>query len=453
MGDYTIQPENGGLGVFAHEYGHDLGLPDHYDTTNRADNPTGFWTLMSAGSYLGDGTEDIGSRPGDFFAWDKLKLGWLNYDVAHAGQRSSHRLGPAETNTKAAQALLVQLPKKERRQFIAAPAAGARAWHGGIGESLDVNLVRSVTLPAAASIQLNLKAWFNIEKDWDYAYVSVSTDGTPFTNLPSTITTNTNPNAQNFGNGITGTFAGWVPATFNLSAYAGKTVQLRLRYWTDVAVNNPGMFDELTIVADGAPVFSDGAEAGANGWTVNGFINTDGNFTALHDHYYLAEYRQNRGYDTGLETGPYNFSYGADGLPDYVEHYAYNPGLLVTYVDTSVKDNNVFTHPGEGRVLVVDSRPTPLLRGDGRPWSARVQIHDATFGLEPSLPLSLKFNGTPRSEFPSQPAVPVFNDLNPHWFTGAPYAGVKVPATGTAIEVVSTSAQDGFMQVHVRPAN
>ncbi|MFC7762552.1 immune inhibitor A domain-containing protein [Catellatospora bangladeshensis] len=65
LGDYTTEPENGGLGVFAHEFGHDLGLPDYYDT-NGGENTTAFWTLMSSGSWLGHGAaagEGIGTTP------------------------------------------------------------------------------------------------------------------------------------------------------------------------------------------------------------------------------------------------------------------------------------------------------------------------------------------------------------------------------------------------------
>ena len=33
--NYIVQPEDAGVGVFAHEYGHDLGLPDLYDTVRQ----------------------------------------------------------------------------------------------------------------------------------------------------------------------------------------------------------------------------------------------------------------------------------------------------------------------------------------------------------------------------------------------------------------------------------
>ncbi len=76
---------------------------------------------MSSGSYLGDGTTDLGSRPGDFNAWEKFQLGWLNYEVASAGKRSEHKLGPAETNTKQAQGLFVVLPNKAVTQDAGRP--------------------------------------------------------------------------------------------------------------------------------------------------------------------------------------------------------------------------------------------------------------------------------------------------------------------------------------------
>jgi M6 family metalloprotease-like protein len=119
--DYTTEPENGGLGVFAHEYGHDLGLPDLYDTSG-GENGTGFWTLMSSGSWLSHGDGAIGTTPNHMGAWEKLQLGWLDYDVAKAGERSTHKLGPSYHATKKQQALVVVLPKDSQgkdRYYIA----------------------------------------------------------------------------------------------------------------------------------------------------------------------------------------------------------------------------------------------------------------------------------------------------------------------------------------------
>ncbi len=99
IGDYTTEPENGGLGVFAHEFGHDLGLPDLYDTAG-GDNGTAFWTLMSGGSWLNRGTDSIGTTPGYMGPWEKLSLGWLDYKTVPFGQDMTVKLSQADLATK-----------------------------------------------------------------------------------------------------------------------------------------------------------------------------------------------------------------------------------------------------------------------------------------------------------------------------------------------------------------
>jgi len=75
--DYIIQPavsagSTGGLieiGVFSHEFGHALGLPDLYDTDYSSDG-VGSWCLMASGSW------STPSSPVHFSAWCKEMLGW-----------------------------------------------------------------------------------------------------------------------------------------------------------------------------------------------------------------------------------------------------------------------------------------------------------------------------------------------------------------------------------------
>jgi immune inhibitor A len=446
IGDYTIEPENGGVGVFAHEFAHDLDLPDLYDSVG--DNSTGFWTLMSSGSYGNDGTVDLGSKPMHMGAWEKFQLGWLNYEVAFAGAKSTHKIGPAFTNTKQAQGLFVVLPDKKVTTTIAAPFAGTKFYYSGSGDNVDARMTRAVTLPAGATLSAQVQ--YRIETDWDYAYVVVSTDGgATWTNVPTNFSTNTNPNGQNFGQGITGSSAGqWKALTADLSAYAGN-VLIGFRYRTDGAVVEPGfMIDELAI--SGQDV--DGAEAAA-GWTfAGGFRVTEGQETSQHFNTYLAEFRQYRGFDDSLRTGAYNFGFLDNAeLQNYVERYSYQSGLLISYWDTSQSDNDATAHPGAGLILPIDAHPEPLLRADGVVWSSRVQSHDSPFGLSPTDAFTLHRRSQP-SQIGGLPPVPLFDDRLQYWRAATPSAGVKNPHTGTLIEVKSVSAQGTFMQVDVRPA-
>ncbi|WP_307544283.1 immune inhibitor A domain-containing protein [Streptomyces sp. V3I8] len=115
VNDYTMTNENRGLGTLAHEYGHDLGLPDLYDTSG-AENSTGFWSLMAQGSLLSSESE-LAAYPGDLGAWAKLRLGWLDHATVEAGAAATVTLNPlsAGSATPGPEALLVNLPPDKDR--------------------------------------------------------------------------------------------------------------------------------------------------------------------------------------------------------------------------------------------------------------------------------------------------------------------------------------------------
>lgn len=446
VGKYTIQPENGGVGVFTHEYGHDLGLPDLYDTSG-GENGTGFWTLMSSGSWMGDGKTDIGSMSSHMGAWEKYQLGWLNYEVARAGQKSEHKLGPMEFNTKQAQGLFVILPKKNVVTNIGTPFAGASYYYSGAGDNLNSFMYKAFNLPAGATLSAKVK--YNIELDWDYAYLVYSTDnGATWQSIQTNRSTTTDPNGQNKGFGITGVSGNWVDLTASLPA---GNVLLGFRYWTDANTGGFGlMVDDINVT--GQP--TDGAETDA-GWTykpTTGFHVTNGTEAKLYNQYYVAEYRTYKGYDSTLKVGPYFFGYLNNPLlANFVDHFPYQDGLLINYWDTSQRNNNTRQHPGAGLVLPIDAHPAALVRVDGPVWRNRVQAYDATFGLDPTDAFTLHVNSA-ASPIESQPAVSTFDDRTTYWDAANPQGSVKNPNTGTQIRITSSSAQDSFMQVEVRPA-
>ena len=63
-----------GMGVFAHEFGHALGLPDFYCTDySYSTSPIGEWSVMDGGAYVNEARAPMG-----YTAYERSYLGWLN---------------------------------------------------------------------------------------------------------------------------------------------------------------------------------------------------------------------------------------------------------------------------------------------------------------------------------------------------------------------------------------
>nr|WSW69006.1 immune inhibitor A [Streptomyces sp. NBC_00995] len=454
VGDYTAQPENGGLGVFAHEYGHDLGLPDLYDTTNTAENSVGFWSLMSAGSWLGTGKNSIGDMPGDMTAWDKFQLGWLDYDTARAATKSTHKLGVSEYNTSNKQALVVELPDKAVTTAVTTPAEGAKQWWSDMGDNLSNTLSRPVDLTGKSTASLDLAGWWDIEKDYDYLYTEVSDNGgTSWTAIDGTADGAAIPRDASDKPALTDVSGKYQKLSYSLNAYAGKKIDVRFRYATDGGAGGIGFAaDTIAVNADGAVLFTDNAEGDDNGWTAKGFSRVGSSFTKDYPQRYIAENRQYVSYDQTLKVGPYNFGF-SNTRPDWVEHYPYQNGLLIWLWDSSQKDNNVSAHPGQGLILPIDAHAKPLKWSDGSVIRNKIQPFDAPFSWYPTDGFTLH-NGDVATKIKPQLGVPAFDDhTGTYWYKENKTGSVQVTDTNTRISIVNEPLSGSTITVKVGPSH
>ncbi|WP_163526956.1 immune inhibitor A domain-containing protein [Halobacillus ihumii] len=430
--DYTIEPEDGAVGVMAHEFGHDLGLPDEYDTQySGAGEPVAYWSIMASGSWAGDipGTMPTGFSP---YAKEMLQGtaggNWLTGTEISMSEVTEQGfevlLDEGVTKGTNNDAVKVTLPDK--KTVINEPVSGQYEYFSGSDNSLTNTMTKTVDLSNAASAELTFQAWYDIETNWDYAYVTVN--GEP---IEGAITTDENPHGNNLGNGITGSSDGWKEVTFDLSAFAGEKVEVGFKYKTDAAAILPGFYaDDISIEADGEEIVFDDAE-GDSSFELSGFTKEDG--IKMSEHYYLLEWRSHNGVDRGLA----NLRRG-DSLMEY------DPGLVVWYVDNKYTENWTGFHPGEGFLGVVDADQKAIYWSDGTVASTRYQVHDAAFTLDKKdkmfidysdlLGRTMKDNHTKR--------IPLFDDSENWLNEGLVDAGRNVPEYGLNFRVAGQS-KDG----------
>ena len=360
----------------------------------------------------------IGERGGDLGAWNKLQLGWLDYEtvVADAEPNAATSVRRSTTPTSRRRVVVV-LPKKAVTTEFGAPSPGHQAVVQRQRRRPRQHADPAGRPPGADAASLTFQARYDIEDcgptTCDYAYVEVDT-----------------------GTGSTARS----PGSDHRDAAEGNRHRRHARrpagpaYVRPVGVRRHDGRPAVPLLTDadgrrqrsgpserllrrrhrdhrgGATVFTDGAESGANGWTLRRLHRRRAPAsTSEFDNYYIAGYRSYVSYDQYLKTGPYYFGY-PNTKPDFVDHYAYQQGLLISYWDTSYSDNDTFAHPGSGRNLYIDAHPRPMLparrRCRGGPGSRSTTRRSVSRKADS---FTLHINGQP-SYIRGQAAQPLFDD-------------------------------------------
>ncbi|MBB1381633.1 immune inhibitor A, partial [Shewanella sp. SR41-2] len=206
----------------------------------------------------------------------------------------------------------------------------------------------------------------------------------------------------------------WVDLNFDLSAYAGRDVQISVVYKTDEAVGGYGMaIDDIQLTNQGTVFYIDGAESSGVA-TLSGFSRIEDSLAGKARRY-IVQLRSHQGVDAGLV------------------YDKYEPGVLLWLENFNQTDNNVSDHPGEGLIGVVDADQN--LIGS---QSTDVQIRDAAFSL---------FAQSTYSGDNHLAAEPLFDDNRDYSAPLKPQAGLILPELGLTMQVTEQATDSSTATV------
>lgn len=240
------------------------------------------------------------------------------------------------------------------------------------------------------------------------------------------------PNNTGLAPAINGDSGGWIDAQFDLSEWAGQTVELGFDYVTDGGLAMEGLYvDNISLDIDGQLTQLDDAE-GASSFNFNGFTTNDGTHVA--NHYYLLQWRSHNEVDEGLAN-----------IKRMGQLISFEPGLLVWYVDESYKDNWVGKHPGAGWLGVVDADQNAMIWSkSGEAAQTRYQVRDAAFSLADQSPMRLVSADGDVLEDTSLIGNGNFSDDQDYSSPMAPDSGRVLTEEGLQIDILSQSPDNEF---------
>ena len=164
-------------------------------------------------------------------------------------------------------------------------------WWSNRADQSNPRLTREVDLTNVKDATLKFRAWYRLEMDYDYGYVSASTDGGKTWKVLKTTTCATeNKQNANLGCGFNGSSGSsgasgaaasktpqWTDEQVSLKDFAGKKIQLRFETITDAGVNREGLaIDDIAIPEIGFKDDATSTSAGADaGWKSEGWVRAE----------------------------------------------------------------------------------------------------------------------------------------------------------------------------------